>query len=159
MENASKALIMAATILMSVVIVSLGVYLATALSSYASEVDEQTRINQISQFNSQFLTYLNKEVTIHDIITVANLAKENNDYYGLTSLTSGTSEGKTLYIQVSVQGISSNFENESASFANDTSQMQGQIDSTTGELKKYICEEVSISEYTERVYYISFKEI
>lgn len=123
MENATKVLIMAATVLISVVIVSFAIYLATSLSSYSSEITEQTTADQIAQFNAQFTQYQyykntynvkdenGKDVenveenttTIYDIITVANLAKENNENYGFDTYQGNATEN-TLYITVAVDG-------------------------------------------------------
>lgn len=159
MENATKALIMAATILISVVIMSLGTYLFVSFSNYSSEVDEEVRTNQIAQFNSQFLKYQGREVTIYDILTVANLAKENNDNYELT--VSDANEN-TLYITIDVLNINHHFENETNTFLKDKSKMQSQIidnGDNKGELKKYICTDVHVSNVTRRVYKLIFKNI
>ena len=159
MENATKALIMAAAILISVVIISLGLYLAITLSNYSSQIDEDNRRNQIAQFNSQFLKYQGSENnTIYDILTVANLAKQNNDNYELTSRDANQN---TLYIRVNV--IKENgtriidFQNNALEFANNYDSMQGQIEN--GELIRYTCNAVKVSPITERVYEIEFEEI
>lgn len=82
MENASKALLMAAAILIGVVILSLAVYLYTSFSSSTAEMQHQMELDQINNFNSRFLAYDGKEdLTIYDIITVANLAEESNKNY------------------------------------------------------------------------------
>ena len=88
MENATKALLMAAVILISVIILSLGVYLFMYFSDYAKGVNDDIRDNQIQQFNSQFLSYEGKELTVYDVITLANLAKDYNkanEFYDKTS--------------------------------------------------------------------------
>lgn len=145
MENATKALIMAATILISMVVLSLGLYLAATFSSFSAQVDEETRRNQISEFNGQFTKYLGRrDLTIHDIITVANLAKENNEYYELTL---ADANQNTLYIKVQVEGISDNFENSSKDFANNTTSMNSQMNTITNPItglpetkaKQYAC--------------------
>lgn len=87
MENATKALLMAAVILISVIILSLGVYLFMYFSDYAKGVNDDIRTNQIAQFNSQFLSYQRKELTVYDVITLANMAKDynkENEYYNDT---------------------------------------------------------------------------
>lgn len=99
MENASKALIMAAVILIGVVILSLGVYLFTYFGSYAKGVEEEIRDNQVSQFNSQFLSYEGKELTIYDVITLANMARDYNKEGELEQTDRG-------YITIDVSGIS-----------------------------------------------------
>ena len=79
MENASKALLMAAGVLIGVLIMSLAVYLFVSFGATSADVHEKVRINQINKFNSQFTKYEGKEeVTIHDVISVAKLAKDLN---------------------------------------------------------------------------------
>ena len=77
MENASKALMMAAGILIGVAILSLAVYLFVSFGSASAEIHEQNDANRINEFNTQFTSYVGKEdITIYDVITVANLATE-----------------------------------------------------------------------------------
>ena len=93
MENASKALLMAAVILISVIILSLGVYLFIYFSDYAKGVNDDIKTNQIEQFNSQFLSYQGKDLTIYDVITLANMAKDYNQENGFVA-------GQTGYITI-----------------------------------------------------------
>ena len=82
MENASKALIMAGGILVGVLILSLMVYLFADFGSTSAQINAQNKQNQLTQFNSKFSAYEDKEgLTIYDVITVAGYAKENNKYY------------------------------------------------------------------------------
>lgn len=81
MENASKALIMAAGVLIGILIISLAVYLFVDFGSTSAEINAQNAEKQITQFNSKFTSYADKELTIYDVITVVNYAKENNKYY------------------------------------------------------------------------------
>ena len=105
MENATKALLIAAGVMIGMMILSLGVYLYTNLSSYTEEVKEQMEINSNNKFNTQFLKYVNAtkcsasepnkinisgtyyktefELTLQDVITAANLAYENNKSHDL----------------------------------------------------------------------------
>lgn len=119
MENASKALIMAASVLLGVMLLSLGAYLITTFSSFAEEVAQENASKQLTKFNAQFLTYQdeNKEITIYDIITVANYAKEYNlnnnnaqDLYITVEATVKTATGNKRY---------TNLEKESAEVYND----------------------------------------
>ena len=79
MENATNALLMAAVMLISIIIISIAVYLFGYFADYAKGVESSVRDNQISQFNSQFISYEGKELTIYDVITLANLAKDYNE--------------------------------------------------------------------------------
>ncbi len=82
MENASKALIMAAGVLIGIILLSLMVYMFTNFAITSAEVHKENEQNQLNQFNSQFTSYEGKEgLTIYDVVTVANLATENNIYY------------------------------------------------------------------------------
>lgn len=84
MENASKALIMAAGVLIGVLIISLAVYLFADFGSTSAEINRQNEQQKIVQFNSQFTSYEDEEGetwTIYDVITVTGYARENNKYY------------------------------------------------------------------------------
>lgn len=82
MENASKALIMAAGVLIGVLILSLAVFLFIDFGSTSQGVYSQMEETQLTQYNAQYTVYGERnDITIYDIISVANLAKENNDYY------------------------------------------------------------------------------
>lgn len=82
MENASKALIMAGSVLIGVLIMTLAVYLFVDFGTTSAQINEQNAQNQITQFNSKFTSYEGKEdITIYDIITIASYANENNKFY------------------------------------------------------------------------------
>ena len=167
MENASKALLMAAGVLIGMLVISLAVYLFISFGSTSAEIHKQNEEQQIAQFNSQFVSYEEKRCTIYDVVTVANLATENNIYYELNKPT----EGKDNYISVEIQGASSaeittvgrgnNIEGNSDETVDynkiiqqDIQQMKNIID-TDNEEKKVLREytiEASISPTTQRVY-------
>ena len=80
MENASKALLMTGGILIGIIILSLGVYLFSNSSRLNAQYQQQQQMQEIEQINSQFAVYPGEEdITIHDIVTVVNLAKEQNE--------------------------------------------------------------------------------
>lgn len=82
MENASKALIMAASMLIGMMIISIAVYLFVTFGKVASDTYEQIDTDRLNQFNSQFTSYVEKgNLTIYDAISLANLATENNKKY------------------------------------------------------------------------------
>ena len=82
MENASKALIMAAGVLIGVLVLSLAVYLFVSFGSTSADINKQRLEQQLVEFNSTFTSYEEREgLTIYDVITVAGYAKENNEYY------------------------------------------------------------------------------
>ena len=82
MENASKALILAAEVLIGVIIISMAVFLFLSFNSSTVHMEKQMEESQLTTFNNQYLTYEDKNnLTIYDVITVANMAEENNKYY------------------------------------------------------------------------------
>lgn len=104
MENASKALLMAAGVLIGILILSLAVFLFANFGAASAEAHKQNEENQIEQFNVQFTAYQGRtDITIHDIVTVANLAKSTNQSFGLTEQTENN-----YYITVSARTTSGN---------------------------------------------------
>lgn len=96
MENASNALLMAAGVLISIMIISLGTYLFMTYGSYSKNINDTLSQKQKVEFNNQFTKYDGQEdCSPHDVVTLINLAKnvnEKNKY----------SENQTLYIEVNV---------------------------------------------------------
>lgn len=100
MENASKALLMAAGVLIGILILSLGIYLFASFASTSAEMHKENAKQQIDQFNSQFTSYAGKEgITIYDVVTLANLATETNAYYEFEKRTA-VATGDDYYISV-----------------------------------------------------------
>ena len=103
MENASKALLMAAGVLIGIMVLSLAVYLFVTFGSTSAQMHQQKEQDQLNQFNSQFTSYEGKEdITIYDIVTVANLATENNKYYEFDTMDPSSEETNNNYIWVEI---------------------------------------------------------
>lgn len=148
MENATKALIMAAGVLMGIVILSLAVYEFTSFGISSKEIHKANEETRLNEFNSQFTKYEGKDdVTIYDVITVANLAKENNSYYEFSPRILDQNTGKDLYISVILDNNS--IENQ------DQSTYKLKIDSEYN--SKYTCI-ATISNDTGRVYKVKFSK-
>lgn len=98
MENASRALLMAAGVLIGILILSLAVYLFVTFGASSAQMHKQIEENRLNEFNSQFTVLEGKDdVTIYDVATIANLAKDNNNYYNLD-----TKANNNFYIKVSL---------------------------------------------------------
>ena len=171
MENASKALLMAAGVLIGVLILSLAVYLFVSFGTTSSELHKQQDSDRINQFNSQFTSYEGKEgVTIYDVITVANLATENNIYYEFNKRNNiPSTDTNDFYISVVLKNEYNNNEliergydsnakttrdkyNEIISKYVNSMQIIGDKESY---LNQYECK-VYISSITQRVYKVVF---
>lgn len=168
MENASKALIMAAEILIGILILSLAVFLFTSFATTSAEIYKQNQENRLNEFNSQFTSYEGKdEVTIYDVITVANLATENNKYYEFDKRLE-RADGKDNYISVIFTNTKSsltsyngktieNLDNNKYDdiIKQDLKNMVYSQEKDKSELTQYKVT-VKISKTTDRVYWVQF---
>ena len=74
MENASKALIMAGSVLIALMIIGALVLMFSNLTSYQETNTRSTRSAQITEFNNQFETYNRKDVRGSDLYSLLNLS-------------------------------------------------------------------------------------
>lgn len=165
MENASKALIMAASVLLGLMIISVGVALFNTFSDFSRTTLEKVEETKIAEWNNNFLKYYGSiaqgeneqikpiDVTVHDIITVSNFAKQNNENYELQKQQAYNEN--TYYVQVRVDNVM-NFEKLSDSEKN-TFIKNNSLKENQSEIKYYECTNVKISSVTKRVMYIEFK--
>lgn len=99
MENATKALIIAASMLIAIMVISIGVYLFATMSGYTTSAQKKIIDDRVVAFNNKFLIYDGKEdLTVHDIITVANYARQSNENYGLSE--NSRSDTNSYYVSV-----------------------------------------------------------
>lgn len=90
MENASKALLMAGTILISMLIVTLGVYLASSFSQTSETYYRRWSTEEVERYNSEitknFIIENGKTyITAQGIVTLRNLL-QTSKYSGTTQL-------------------------------------------------------------------------
>lgn len=78
MENASKALLMAAGILVGILILALMVTLFISSRDVTITYEAAKQTEEIEQFNVNFTKYLGQDLTIHQVVTIYNFAIENN---------------------------------------------------------------------------------
>lgn len=98
MENASKALIMSASILIGIIILSIAAYLFTAFGSSSKEIQQQVDTRVMAEFNNNFLKYQGSEkCTIHDIVNLAKFAKKTNEDLEVD-------DNSEFYIHVNLEG-------------------------------------------------------
>lgn len=163
MENASKALIMAAEVLIGVMIISIGVYLFNVFGQYSADNTKRIEDTQISEFNNQFLKFYGSRTndegkvepikcTIHDIVSLANLAKENNKNYGLEK-----EDNKTRYIRIDIKN-NRNLEKKSNEYLVNLIK-ENSLMSDGKNSKYYRCTVCDINPNTKRVNYMKFEEI
>ena len=78
MENASKALLMAGAVLIGVLILSLLSYYFSKNRDFASGIEKTLEVSQIEANNVQYLAFNRNDLIANDIVSVINLAKDNN---------------------------------------------------------------------------------
>lgn len=81
MENASKALTMAAGVLIAVLIIALIYVLVNNLSDLSKQDEQQLKIKQTEAFNKEYESYDKKLMRGTDLITLINKAIANNEKY------------------------------------------------------------------------------
>lgn len=80
MENASKALLMAAGILVGVLILALMVTLFLSARNISTSYEQEKQADAVQQFNVNFIKYLGQDLTIHQVITICNFAYDNKTH-------------------------------------------------------------------------------
>lgn len=78
MENASKALIMAGSVLIALLIIGALLLMFNSLSSYQEVGTQEEKEAQVIQFNNQFETYLRNNVRGSDMISLMNRIVDYN---------------------------------------------------------------------------------
>lgn len=100
MENASKALIIAAEVLIGVLLLTLMVFLFNAVGNFSDTVDKNIETKNVNEFNAPLEKYRERtDITAHDIITMGNYAKQYNENM------------QSVRLKVIVEGVESKFVN------------------------------------------------
>lgn len=82
MENASKALLMAAEVLLGVLLLTLMASIIYFFTNYQAEIESNQNAKEIYRFNSQFEVYKEKEyLTAQDVLSIYNLAQNYNSKF------------------------------------------------------------------------------
>lgn len=112
MENASKAILMAAGILIALLILGALILMFTRLGMFQSQNDAQTKQSQIAAFNNQFEPYNGKNLTLMDLKSLYSKIVSNNkkdSSYRISINNADTDAG----IENEIQTILSNKMNQS----------------------------------------------
>ena len=104
MENAVRALYITAGVLIAVMVLSLAVLLYNSLQGYVEDANQQIKYNDINSFNTKYMNYANKTVTIQDVVTVASIAYENNRSHDI-DINQWNANPNALYVQILLNGV------------------------------------------------------
>lgn len=87
MENASQALIIAGTILIAMIVLSIGVYLVANYSRVGESYEQTQMETEITKFNANFLKFAERtDITAQEIITLKNFAENYDNENGTTTI-------------------------------------------------------------------------
>ena len=100
MENASKALLMAAGVLIALIIIGALLLMFNNLSNYQETNTQNTRESQIIEFNKQFETYDRNDVRGNELMSLANKVIDYNE-----RKTGDTSDEKYAKMTILVENI------------------------------------------------------
>lgn len=78
MENASKALIIAGSVLIAILIISLGLFIFKSTSGTTDQTQELGKTLEVQQFNSQFLKYCGDSVKGSQVRTLCEVIIAHN---------------------------------------------------------------------------------
>ena len=171
MENATRALHIAAGALLGVLILSVAVALFSIFGGSSKEIIEKLDEAKITEFNNNFLKYYNNLIDVYDVVTMANFAKKNNAELLISSEMSYNNNSE--YIQVKLnyhKNGSSNFtvinncekwtESEINSFIKENCFKYGTNGGNTSDKRQYsIKNNIVVNKLTRKIIYIEIEEI
>ena len=153
MENAVKALYMAAGVLIGIMILSLAVVLFSSLQGYMEETNKQIMFNEVTRFNAKYTKYVDTELTIQDIITVAGEAYENNKSYNIDP-NAWNESSNSLYIAIYLEN-----NGRIDQKMGENSEMIELLGNNNASVQKYKCanSDVEYSENTGKIFKMTFR--
>lgn len=81
MENASKGLIMAGSILLTIIVIGLLVYFVSQYRQFPQAQTEAERLAQVAKFNQEYESYDKRKMYGTDVATIVNKVINNNKKY------------------------------------------------------------------------------
>ncbi len=97
MENASKALIIAGSVLIAIIIIGALILMFNSLSNYQDTKVQNTREAQVLEFNNQYETYIRKDVRGSDLYSLLSRVVDYNRRK--SEAATGTDEGQNFKYQ------------------------------------------------------------
>ena len=81
MENASKALLIAGGVMLTMLVVSLLLYAWTSVSEYQANLDKIKEVEELAEFNSQFTNYQRDDVQGYELLSLVNKVIDYNQRF------------------------------------------------------------------------------
>ena len=130
MENASKALIMAGSILLTIMVVGMLIYFLSQYRQFPQAQTEAERLAQVSKFNMEYESYDKKEMYGTEVATILNkVIDHNKKYFNPRTEQGQIDKENNHYIDVQI-----NILEDIKSYAT----QYYEVDQPTGTPKKYV---------------------
>lgn len=81
MENITKALYMAAGVLIGLLLLAAFVWVFSNGGKFLASFEDSGDIKQVEQYNAELLVYQRENNTIYDVVSAINKAKDINEQY------------------------------------------------------------------------------
>lgn len=109
MENASKALIIAGAILISIILISIGIIVVNSANDLIGSSQEKMNTQEIQMFNKQFESYSGKQrgSTIKSLMSTVSASNSQHDEDHQVLVTGPNSESDTDIIRDTIKPTSS----------------------------------------------------
>lgn len=143
-------------------IISVAVFTFNSAAEFAKTYDDKISQTNLQAFNSQFEIYDRDDVTIYDIITLANLAKDINEENGVTQ-----NPKDPYYIKIIIEGEVKSIERMTTTeiyggtgLIQTKALKEGRTEDGKIDLikKEFVCKSVTYNNNTKKVNSITFKE-
>lgn len=99
MENASKALLIAASLIIGVMLLALVYVYGGKMSGYFTEKSDANRLQQLIKYNNKFENYNNKTIRGNELISIMNMVIDYNNYQ------SGIEGYERIEIEIDLQNL------------------------------------------------------
>ena len=103
MENATKGLMIAGSVLIAIVIIGMLFYFSGSLNEYPKAQEIERQKEQVTRFNREYESYNKKKMYGTDVVTVINKAIDNNKKYKNTFTGVMKKDDSFYYIDVEVK--------------------------------------------------------
>ena len=114
MENASKALMIAAEVLIGIMVLGLLVVVATMFANFSRNMNKKIAADEVLIYNNHYTQFNGRvDITAQEIATTINFAKKNNDNYEISRT---NTENSNFYTTVFIKN--DNFFNNSSYIRN-----------------------------------------
>jgi len=141
MENASKALLIAAGMFLALLILSMLIYMSNSINGIAKTQNEKKAAEQLTEFNAKYEAYNKMLMYGTDVVTIINKAKED----GITIALDGV---VMIDSKATLEDVRTNIKN---------AKLDPNDDNYEG-LKIYECILIKYDGVTGKVNYMEFKK-